>query len=152
MKKFVITLLILISVTAISFRYFKNSKKKVQQNTPQAVQKQESSNASTTPPSETTSSSTTTTQNSKPVKTYTMADVAAHGADPDSEDCWTAIHGKVYDIINFIQIHPGGEQISQICGKDGTALFESRPTDPPTPHSAEARKILEKYYIGDLKQ
>ncbi len=86
-------------------------------------------------------------------KYYTMAEVAAHGADPDSEECWTVIHGKVYDILEFASnSHPGGELIFQACGIDATKLFETRPMGSKTPHSAEARKILEKYYIGDLKQ
>lgn len=87
------------------------------------------------------------------IKYYTMAEVAAHGADPDSEECWTVIHGKVYDILEFASnSHPGGEMIFDACGQDGTTLFETRPMGSGTPHSENARKILEKYYIGDLKQ
>ena len=144
-------MLILISVTAVGFRYFKNSKKKIQ-NPPQAAQKQESLIATTTPSTEPEASSSPATINGKPVKYYTMADVAAHGADPDSEECWTVIHGKVYDILDFASnSHPGGEAIFEACGKDATKLFETRPMGSKTPHSANARKILEKYYIGDLK-
>ena len=81
-----------------------------------------------------------------------MAEVAAHGADPDSEECWTVIHGKVYDILEFASSsHPGGELIFQACGIDATTIFETRPMGSKTPHSAKAREILEKYYIGDLK-
>lgn len=86
-------------------------------------------------------------------KTYTMAEVEAHGLDPDSEECWTVIHGKVYNILDFASnSHPGGEFIFQACGIDATELFETRSMGSKTPHSAEARKILEKYYIGDLKK
>lgn len=75
-----------------------------------------------------------------------------HGLDPDSEECWTIIHGKVYDILDFAtNSHPGGELIFEACGTDATKLFETRPMGSKTPHSEEARKILEKYYIGDLK-
>lgn len=91
--------------------------------------------------------------NTPQVKTYTMEEVAKHGSDPDNYvDCWTVIHGKVYDITEFVDSmkHPGGEQIYRACGTDATELFENRP-GVGTPHSAEARKMLEKYYIGDLK-
>ena len=82
-----------------------------------------------------------------------MAEVAAHGADSDSDECWTVIHGKVYDILDFASnSHPGGEAIFEACGTDATKLFETRPMGSGTPHSADARKILEKYYIGDLKK
>lgn len=87
------------------------------------------------------------------VKTYTMEEVAAHGLDQDSEECWTVIHGKVYDILEFASNnHPGGELIFQACGIDATKLFETRPMGSKTPHSENARKILEEYYIGDLKK
>ncbi len=95
----------------------------------------------------------TTTPTTTPVKTYTMADVEAHGALGDSDECWTVIHGKVYDITEFAATsHPGGELIYQACGSDATKLFETRPQGSGTPHSENARKILEQYYIGDLKQ
>jgi cytochrome b involved in lipid metabolism len=86
------------------------------------------------------------------VKTYTMEEVVAHGSSPDSNDCWTVIHDKVYDIAEFIYKHPGGEQIAQVCGKDGTVLFETRPMGSKTPHSEAAREMLKKFYIGDLKK
>lgn len=89
----------------------------------------------------------------KNVKMYTLEEVAQHGPEnPDSEDCWMVIHDKVYSVDEFILKHPGGEQMSQGCGIDATTLFETRPMGSGTPHSAEARKILEKYYIGDLKK
>ena len=89
------------------------------------------------------------------VKTFTMAEVAAHGSDFENyQGCWTVINGKVYDITEYADTfkHPGGEMIYQACGKDGIALFETRPEGSGTPHSPAANKILEKYYIGDLKK
>ena len=151
MKKFVIVLLTF--AVAIGAYYFKMGKK----NPPQTIQKQENQlkvevqNSTSTPLSKAVAS--TTTDNAKPMKTYTMTEVAAHGADPNSEECWTVIHGKVYNILDFAtNSHPGGEVIFDACGKDATKLFETRPSGSKTPHSAEARKILEKYYIGDLKK
>lgn len=92
------------------------------------------------------------------VKTYTMAEVRKHG--PESWDngdssplCWMVIHDKVYEIPdNFVETHPGGHVIYEGCGTDATTFFETRPQGTGTPHSANARDILEKYYIGDLKR
>ncbi len=126
----------------ISFRDKNNSKPE----SPPAIQ----TSPTSTTPSQKAEPATTSAQS---VKTYTMEEVAAHGADPDSEECWTVIHDKVYDILDFAtNSHPGGEIIFEACGKDATKLFETRPMGSKTPHSENARKILEKYYIGDLKK
>lgn len=39
------------------------------------------------------------------------------------DDCWTAIDGKVYDITEYIQFHPGGNKILAGAGRDGTVPF-----------------------------
>ena len=38
-----------------------------------------------------------------------------------------SIHGKIYDLTQFADEHPGGRQILELCSKepDCTALFES---------------------------
>ncbi len=91
------------------------------------------------------------------IKTYTMEEVRKHGpeswdnGDP-SPECWMIIHGKVYEIPeSFTENHPGGHAIYDGCGTDATELFENRPQGSGTPHSAKARTMLEKYYIGDLQ-
>ena len=70
-----------------------------------------------------------------------------------ADDCWFAIHGKVYDVTPFIQggLHPGGDVILEGCGTDATVLFETRPMGSGTPHSERARNLLENYYIGELR-
>jgi cytochrome b involved in lipid metabolism len=37
------------------------------------------------------------------------------------------IHGKIYDLTNFLDLHPGGKNILKICegNEDLTATFES---------------------------
>ncbi|CAI2179633.1 19778_t:CDS:1 [Funneliformis geosporum] len=41
------------------------------------------------------------------------------------EDCWVIIHGKVYDLTNFLPEHPGGiKVILNQAGKDATAAFD----------------------------
>ena len=96
---------------------------------------------------EQTQSTSQTPETTPTAKTYALADVAAHAT---AADCWTAISGKVYDITAAIPTHPGGQAITQACGKDGTTLFNTR--NNGTPHPREARASLETYYIGDLAQ
>ena len=158
MKKLLIVLLIVLSVGILSLRYFKKSKQPEQNSVKPAQQQSqnqvEAQTPTTTPSSGSTASSSPTTINGKPIQYYTMAEVAKHGSDTeDYTSCWTVIHDKVYDITKYADSlkHPGGEQIYQACGIDATELFENRP-GVGTPHPESARKILGKYYIGELKK
>lgn len=54
--------------------------------------------------------------------TYTFEEVRKHNS---SKSAWTAIHGKVYDITQFLERHPGGQIIATSLGRDGTVLFET---------------------------
>jgi cytochrome b involved in lipid metabolism len=77
-------------------------------------------------------------------KTYTLADVSAHGG---KGDCWTAINGGVYNLTTWISQHPGGEQaILSICGKDGSAAFNGQHGG-----AAQQAQILATFKIGTLK-
>uniref|UniRef100_A0A060T3D8 L-lactate dehydrogenase (cytochrome) n=1 Tax=Blastobotrys adeninivorans TaxID=409370 RepID=A0A060T3D8_BLAAD len=54
-------------------------------------------------------------------------EIAEHNS---KESCWVVIHGKVYDVTEFLPNHPGGEKIIlQYAGKDATKKFE--PIHPP---------------------
>ncbi|KAF7726918.1 hypothetical protein EC973_008213 [Apophysomyces ossiformis] len=76
--------------------------------------------------------------------TYTFEDVAKHAS---RKDLWVIIHNKVYNVTEFVQEHPGGEEVlSDEAGKDATEAFED------IGHSDEARDILKKYYVGDLDE
>jgi cytochrome b involved in lipid metabolism len=37
-------------------------------------------------------------------KTYTVEELLKHTTE---EDCWLAIHGKVYNVTDFLDEHPG---------------------------------------------
>ncbi|CAO3686537.1 hypothetical protein G6F70_003853 [Rhizopus microsporus] len=46
------------------------------------------------------------------------------------DDIWVIIHGKVYDLTNFLPEHPGGQKvILKYAGKDATDAFD--PIHPP---------------------
>lgn len=79
---------------------------------------------------------------------YTMEEVKQHA---EAGECWMVIDDKVYDLTEFVNMHPGGKAILEGCGKDATKLFEERPMGSGTPHSNRARKLLENYLIGYLK-
>ncbi|KZV66454.1 hypothetical protein PENSPDRAFT_755719 [Peniophora sp. CONT] len=54
-------------------------------------------------------------------------EVATHNS---RESCWIIVHGKVYDVTDFLDEHPGGSRIIlKYAGKDATAEYE--PIHPP---------------------
>lgn len=148
MKKFVIPILFIAGIIAVVI-YFqkKDSNEDANTDTQQITNQAPTSEVPTTTP---------TPETNPNVKTYTMAEVRKHG--PESWDngdssplCWMVIRDKVYEIPdNFIETHPGGHVIYEGCGTDATTFFETRPQGSGTPHSANAKSMLEKYYIGDL--
>ncbi|CAG8471605.1 11250_t:CDS:10 [Paraglomus occultum] len=76
------------------------------------------------------------------LKTFTWEELSKHNT-PD--DAYIAVRGSVYDITNFINRHPGGEDILlMVAGKDATQIFE-------TYHElGKVDLTLKKYYIGAL--
>lgn len=61
------------------------------------------------------------------------AEVAKHNTE---KDCWVIVHGRAYDVTDFLPEHPGGMKIIlKYAGKDATEAFE--PIHPPD--------TLEKY-------
>ncbi|MCX7589544.1 MAG: cytochrome b5 domain-containing protein, partial [Patescibacteria group bacterium] len=55
---------------------------------------------------------------------YIMSDIEKHNT---KESCWSVIRENVYDLTSWITKHPGGEKaILNLCGKDGTSLFEKQ--------------------------
>lgn len=62
----------------------------------------------------------------QPVK-LTGADVAEHNS---KESCWVIVHGRAYDVTEFLPEHPGGPKIIlKYAGKDATEEYE--PIHPP---------------------
>lgn len=86
-------------------------------------------------------------------KTFTMAEIATHNS---KTDCWTVISGQVYELTDFVNRHPGGNEVVRACGIDATTLFTERKTNDNervgsgAPHSKAAQEQLERLKIGTL--
>lgn len=74
-------------------------------------------------------------------KVYTLQEVARHN---QLHDAWIAVHGNVYDVTNWIHIHPGGDVIKYGIGKDATDMFKS------VGHQEDALEFINEYKIGIL--
>jgi cytochrome b involved in lipid metabolism len=73
-----------------------------------------------------------------------LTDVAAHD---DADSCWTSIEGRVYDMTDYIEDHPGGAApILAVCGQDGTEIFMTMPAAV----IPVARMGIAPYKIGTL--
>jgi len=82
--------------------------------------------------------------NKKPV--VGIEEIAKHNSP---SDCWLIIDNKVYDVSNFLNLHPGNpETIIPYCGKEATNAFMTKDKANPKPHSKKAQDLLEEYYIG----
>jgi cytochrome b involved in lipid metabolism len=79
---------------------------------------------------------------------FSMSDVAKHN---NENDCWIVIDGKVYDVTNYIDSHPGGKVMANFCGQDGSLAFATK-GKKNKPHKKEAYDVLKTLYIGDLSQ
>jgi len=74
---------------------------------------------------------------------FTMDQVSNH---MNKDDCWFVIGGKVYDVTNFLEEHPGGEEVLlEASGGDATQDFEG------VGHSTAAQGMMETYQIGVLE-
>jgi len=74
---------------------------------------------------------------------FSWQEVSKHNTP---ESCWMIVHGKVYNITEWLEKHPGGRQILLVsAGRDCTAGFESY-----HPFTEKARNVLHKYEIGTV--
>jgi cytochrome b involved in lipid metabolism len=92
----------------------------------------QSSDTATLPPTQTVSVS--------------QSELASHNKE---SDCWIAYQGGVYDVTDYVPIHPGGAaQIVPLCGTSDK--FEDAFT---TQHGTSKVRILEKMgvYKGKLE-
>ncbi|KAL1356041.1 hypothetical protein HN51_008017 [Arachis hypogaea] len=73
---------------------------------------------------------------------YSMKDASKHST---KDDCWIVVNGRVYDVTQYLDDHPGGDDvILAATGRDATDDFED------AGHSKSAREQMEEYFIGEL--
>jgi len=78
------------------------------------------------------------------VKIITSEEVSKHN---EKSSTWIIIHGDVYDVTNFLEEHPGGEEVMlELAGKDGSESFED------VGHSSDARELMKDYLVGRLPE
>ncbi|ODV91799.1 hypothetical protein CANCADRAFT_75807 [Tortispora caseinolytica NRRL Y-17796] len=64
------------------------------------------------------------------------------------ESCWVKIHGKVYDVTEFLPEHPGGQNIIlKYSGKDATEEF-----DPIHPPDTLDKYLAPKFHLGEFDE
>lgn len=79
----------------------------------------------------------------KAITRYTKADIIAKR---ESGECWIVIHGKVYEVTEFLEEHPGGaEIITEIDVNDIDAM--TREFDEAE-HSEDAWDDMEPLFRG----
>lgn len=71
------------------------------------------------------------------------SEIAKHSSQ---SSCWVIVHGKAYDVTEFLPEHPGGPKIIlKYAGKDATEAYE--PIHPPD----TLDKFLDpKKHLGDV--
>ncbi|XP_055595920.1 uncharacterized protein LOC129746336 [Uranotaenia lowii] len=75
-------------------------------------------------------------------KQITLDEVSYHDT---FNDCWIVLYDRVYDITNFLKLHPGGyDVLLEQAGRDATIAFIG------TGHSKAAIASLTMYEIGEL--
>ncbi|XP_047317630.1 cytochrome B5-like [Impatiens glandulifera] len=76
------------------------------------------------------------------LKVHSFEEVSKHN---NQKDCWMIISGKVYDITNFLDDHPGGDEVLiTATAKDATEDFED------VGHSKAAIEMMEQYLVGEI--
>lgn len=80
------------------------------------------------------------------IREVDAAQLSRHG---DAQDCWMAIHGRVYDVTEYLPRHPTPIGVlTPYCGTDATEGWDTKGIGRP--HSARAHAMLEEYGIGML--
>ncbi|ODQ44489.1 hypothetical protein PICMEDRAFT_18388 [Pichia membranifaciens NRRL Y-2026] len=75
-------------------------------------------------------------------KTFTAEEVSQHNT---RDDLWIIYNNKVYDVTQYLDEHPGGEEVILDCaGSDSTEPFDD------IGHSEDAHELLAGLCIGEL--
>ena len=80
-------------------------------------------------------------------RSFSLDEVARHA---DESDCWMVINGKVYELSTYLPDHPSRPSIIlPWCGKEASEAYRTKMKERP--HSPQADRLLEIYYIGPLR-
>ncbi|XP_022847446.1 cytochrome b5, seed isoform-like isoform X2 [Olea europaea var. sylvestris] len=75
-------------------------------------------------------------------KVISYSHVSVHNTP---KDCWVIINAKAYNVTNFLDDHPGGEEVLlAAAGKDASEEFEN------AGHGSAARLMLDEFYVGEV--
>ncbi|KAL8200380.1 hypothetical protein R6Q57_011719 [Mikania cordata] len=75
------------------------------------------------------------------MKVFDLEDVSQHN---NRKDCWVIINARVYDVTNFLNDHPGGDNVLlDVAGKNASEEFEE------AGHGSASRLMLDEYYVGE---
>jgi cytochrome b involved in lipid metabolism len=72
---------------------------------------------------------------------YTAAEVAKHNKEGDA---WLIIYDRVYNITDYVELHPGGDKILRNVGGDATEGFFG------PQHPTHVFETVKKFQIGTL--
>ncbi|KAH3966709.1 hypothetical protein HBH98_205910 [Parastagonospora nodorum] len=79
--------------------------------------------------------------------TIPMSKLALHTGHRKGSRMWIGVHGGVYDVTDFLPMHPGGTLIvAASAGLDATKTFHELAHDT----NPEVSSLLSKYFIGHL--
>ena len=68
-------------------------------------------------------------------------------ANDTADSCWAVMNDSVYDLTDWIDQHPGGEErIERLCGTDATEAFEDQHGGSDGPEAQ-----LSEFEIGSLE-
>ncbi|XP_074578479.1 uncharacterized protein LOC141834974 [Curcuma longa] len=78
------------------------------------------------------------------LKSFSPDEISLHTT---KQDCWLSIGGKVYDVADFLEEHPGGEDVilHASASGDATQAFEE------VGHSSSAISLMKSYLIGTVE-
>jgi cytochrome b involved in lipid metabolism len=79
--------------------------------------------------------------------TIPISKLAQHTGHRKNSRMWIGVHGGVYDVTDFLPMHPGGTLIvAASAGLDATKTFHELTHDT----NPEVSSLLSKYFIGHL--
>jgi cytochrome b involved in lipid metabolism len=79
-------------------------------------------------------------------RVITLEELTRHDV---ADDCWKAIDGVVYDLTDYLPLHPTPLVVmTQWCGKESSEAYHTKGYGRP--HSPAADALLPRYRVGVL--